>query len=322
MKAQKAVVAGGAGFIGTYVVQVFLDNGWRVSVLDRHPVQVNRQRYESQRLEMVVADFADTDRLLRCCAGADAIVHLAHSTVPATAADHACLDITDAILPTVRFLSRLPSQHIRRLVYISSGGTIYGPSHDTPIRESHPTEPISVYGIAKLAIEQYVRLYASLKGFGSAILRPSNAYGPGQDLSRPQGAVAIFLDRICQNQPVEIFGDGSIVRDYLHVIDLASAIYLAASSELSGVWNIGTGRGSSISGLIELLQSAASKRAVVHYLPPRAFDVPVNVLDIAQVQKDLGWTPTVRLEAGIKNLYQAYSRNEWHLRWHCPWVSS
>jgi UDP-glucose 4-epimerase len=300
-----AVVAGGTGFIGSYVVQALLAEGWRVTVVGRNGVPINRQRYTSDQLNCVIGDLVDTALHMDAAAKADVYIHLVHSTVPGDSMRNVGQEIQDTVVPTVRLLSQLSSPTLKRFIYVSSGGTVYGHGGAVPIAEDHPTEPISAYGVAKLALEKYVALYGKMHGFPTAIVRPSNAYGLGQKLDRMQGAVGIFMNRLLQDQPIHIWGDGSTVRDYVHVADLARAMALVAADSSVGVWNVGTGVGTDLRGLIALLEKATGRQARVTFGPARSYDVAQNILDVSRLRRSLRWEPRITLEQGINQLYAA-----------------
>jgi UDP-glucose 4-epimerase len=300
-----AVVAGGTGFIGSYVVQALLAEGWRVTVISRNGVPINRQRYTPDQLTCVTGDIATTDLLVDAAADAELFIHLVHSTVPGDSMLNVGREIHETLVPTVRLLSALSSLNLRRFIYVSSGGTVYGQASAARIGEDHPTEPVSAYGVAKLAVEKYVALCGQMQHFTTAIVRPSNVYGLGQKVDRMQGAVGIFLSRLLLDQPIHIWGDGSTVRDYLHVADVARAIALLAADSRTGVWNVGTGVGTNLRELIGLLEAATGRQARVTFGPARGYDVALNVLDTARLRAALRWEPQVSLGQGIRQLYAA-----------------
>jgi UDP-glucose 4-epimerase len=303
--ARHAVVAGGTGFIGSYVVQALLADGWRVTVIGRSSVAINRERYPLSQLTCLPGDLANTGLLADAAADADLVIHLVHSTVPGASMLNIDREILETVVPTVRLLSGLTSTRLKRFVYVSSGGTVYGQAAAVPIAETHPTNPVSAYGVAKLALEKYVALCGQMHNFTTAIVRPSNVYGLGQKLDRMQGAVGIFLHRLLLDQPIHVWGDGSIVRDYLHVADLARAMALVAADSRTGAWNVGTGVGTDLCELVGLLERVSGRRARVTFGPARSYDVGVNVLDASQLRRSLQWAPQVSLAQGIRQLYDA-----------------
>jgi UDP-glucose 4-epimerase len=308
----RALVLGATGLLGSHVVQDLLDGDWRVVAVSRRSVAVNRRLYPPGRLDCVAADLADTDRMLGLVAGTDVCLHLVHATVPGESMVDLTNDLVETVVPTVHLLSRIPAGSLRRLVYVSSGGTVYGRARVVPTPEDHPTEPISAYGVAKLTLEKYVRLCAGRSGFSSAVLRPSNVYGPGQNVARMQGVVGVFLDRLLRDEPIRVWGAGGVVRDYLHATDAARAVRLAAEAVASDVWNAGSGVAWRLDAVIRLLERVTGRTARVRYAPARPFDVPVSVLDAARIRSALGWAPAVSLEEGVRRLYERWSPEPGH----------
>jgi UDP-glucose 4-epimerase len=280
------LVLGGAGFIGSHLVDGLKAAGHQVRVFDRPH------------------EFLDPADLERSLPGAELVFHLISTTVPKNSNDNPALDIESNIAGTARLLELLRKHKPRRLVFISSGGTVYGVPRATPIRESHPTDPISSYGIHKLAIEKYLHMNHSLYGLDYRILRVANAYGERQRTDKAQGAVAAFLERVLRGQPIEIWGDGSVVRDYVYVGDIAQAFLRVLQYEgEERIFNIGSGHGVSLNELVQAIGEVIGQRPAVEYTPGRRFDVPVNVLDITRAQHELGWRPRMQLTDGLRRTY-------------------
>jgi len=173
-----------------------------------------------------------------------------------------------------------------------------------PVDETHPTEPICSYGIQKLVIEKYLQLNHRIHGLDYCVVRPSNLYGPRQRLDVAQGAVAVFLDRALRGQPIEVWGDGSAVRDYLYVGDAAEALLKAAAFEGEPrLFNIGSGVGSSLKQLIKEIEALLGRPLAVAYAAARPLDVPVNVLDTSLARRHLGWTARTSLAEGLRRTH-------------------
>ena len=188
----------------------------------------------------------------------------------------------------------------RRVVFVSSGGTVYGVPKSVPIREDHATDPICSYGITKLAIEKYLHLYRELHGLESVVLRLANPYGERQRTHASQGAIAVFLGKALRGEPIEIWGDGSVVRDYIHISDVTRALLLAMDHAGSNrLFNIGSGLGASLNEVLEAIESATGVAPERHYLDGRPFDVPRSVLCIERAERELGWRPHIGLKEGI-----------------------
>src|SRR5262245_50406486 len=272
------LVLGGAGFIGSHLVDALKAAGHRVSVFDRPH------------------EFLDPADLERSLPGAELVFHLISTTGPKDSNDNPARDIESNVAATARLLELCRQHRPRRLVFISTGGAVYGVPRATPIPETHPTDPISSYGIHKLAIEKYLHLAHVLYGLDYRILRVANAYGERQRTDRAQGAVAVFLERALRGEPIQIWGDGSVVRDYVYVGDIVAALLKAATHEGEHrVFNIGSGHGVSLNQLVERIGAVVGRSPVVQYTPARRFVVPQNVLDISLAQRELDWQPGTSL---------------------------
>lgn len=281
------LVLGGAGFIGSHLVDGLKAAGHQVRVFDRPH------------------EFLDPADLGRALPGAEFVFHLISTTVPKDSNDNPALDIESNIAGTARLLELLRQHQPKRLVFISSGGTVYGVPRATPIGESHPTDPISSYGIHKLAIEKYLHMNHALYGLDYRILRVSNAYGERQRTEKAQGAVAVFLERALRGQPIEIWGDGAVVRDYVYVGDIVAAFLKVMDYRgAERIFNIGYGRGVSLNELVDAMAKVIGQRPAVKYTAARRFDVPANVLDTTLAQRELGWRPGTPLGAGLRRTYE------------------
>jgi UDP-glucose 4-epimerase len=173
-----------------------------------------------------------------------------------------------------------------------------------PITEDHPTNPISSYGVVKLAVEKYILMYQVLYGIAPVILRPSNPYGPRQGTSGIQGVVAAFLSRLKRGEPITIWGDGSTVRDYIHVSDLVALAVLAARSSETGLFNVGSGKGHSLNDIIETISRVIGIQPVVEHELGRDFDVRQIVLDATLAERKFGWKPVVSLDEGLAQTWR------------------
>lgn len=293
------LVIGGHGFIGGHVVDALLAGGHGVRVLDRRP---DPFRAAPPGVDAVTGDLGDPAAVFEALAGMDAVIHLASTTVPSTAALDPVADIQGNLVATVRLLDVMRKAGVGRIVYLSSGGTVYGIPEADPVPEAHPLRPISSYGVVKVAIENFLAAEAHQGGLLPVVLRPSNPYGPRQGHRGIQGLIGTLLWRAARGEPVEIWGDGSVVRDYIHVRDLARLCVAALGAPASACWNAGSGEGRSVAEVIAQVQAVAGGPEVVHR-PGRPFDVPRVVLDTARARAESGWHPTISLEDGIKDTW-------------------
>jgi UDP-glucose 4-epimerase len=205
----------------------------------------------------------------------------------------------------LRLLDCAVDKRIQKVIFASSGGTVYGIPRTLPIPESHPTDPICSYGITKLTIEKYLALYHRLHDLDYTILRLGNPFGARQRTENVQGAIAVFLGKIYKNQPITIWGDGSIARDFFHISDLVSAFMrvIECRTEMK-VFNIASGQAHSINQIVSMLRKVTGEAISIQYTHGRKFDVPVNCLDINRAKNELGWQPRVSLEEGIQQTWE------------------
>ncbi len=296
----KALVVGGNGFIGTHLVSALKAEGIKVRVFDRYP---NKFAEPDSKIEYIVGDLGNHGTLNEIVNGIDWVFHLAYTTLPKTSNDDPVYDVRSNLIDTIQLLQACNNSDIKKFIFVSSGGTVYGTPKIIPLTETHPTEPICSYGITKLAIEKYLQLFYHLHGLDYVVLRLSNPYGPGQNPNAKQGAIGVFLGRIAQGEPINIWGDGEIVRDYLYIKDAIEALIQAAKYTTTSIepriFNIGSGKGYSLNELIAVMRNTIDVPLKVDYLPARDLDVPVNILDVSLAEKKLGWHPTTDLADGI-----------------------
>lgn len=309
---ERCLLIGGAGFIGRALADALVRDGKNVRIFTRTVSPDLRKSFSgwsTGKVELLQGDFLVTDDLRRALDGCDSIVHLVTTTLPATSNADKVLDIETNLLATVRLLEVARSYGPKRIVFLSSGGTVYGNPLYIPIDEVHPTNPLSSYGIGKLAIEKYLNLYSHLYGFNAVSLRLSNPYGPGQRGDRQQGAVAVFLERALTGKSIDIWGDGKVVRDYVYIDDAVNAICTALQYKgTQNVFNIGSGEGHDLNEIINVLGRLLNRKLAVSYHDPRAVDVKASILDISLAQKHLGWTPRFTFDEGISRFLQSRAK--------------
>lgn len=294
----KALVVGGNGFIGSHLVDRLAECGWDVVVYD-----LWERRYDSlpESVQYIRGDLSQMYLVQESLTGVDVVFHLAWNTIHEVSNRDPEADILSNLVPSVQLMDACRQAGVGRFVFLSSGGTVYGPAETIPIRETTPQNPINAYGITKLAVEKYLQLYNHLYDMDYVILRPSVPFGPRQNPLGKQGVVPVFLYHVGNNLPVTIWGDGSVTRDYFFITDLVEAIQTAATQELhqQRIFNIGGGREISLLEILEMVEVTVEKKAIVDFQPSRNFDAPRICLDIEQAKKTLGWTPGVPLLDGL-----------------------
>ncbi len=257
----------------------------------------------AQGMTAVFGDIRDADwqRLLD---GVDVVHHYAWSTVPSSADRDPVGDLNGNVRPTLSLLEAMRARGGGRIVFASSGGTVYGLLRQIPAGEDQPVEPISFYGVGKATAERYLSVYRSQHNIDARIARLSNPFGVGQSLAGNQGAATLFLHRSVANERIRIFGDGMVVRDYIHVADAADALVALATLDLPPeapyVFNIGTGVGVSLNEILDVLARCLNRKLDIERVSGRAYDVPVNVLEVSLIRHWLGWSARLSFEEGIR----------------------
>ena len=299
----QAVVTGASGFIGSHLVDGLLAAGYRVKALGRNlPGLIGLDAQSNPNLSLLPVSLADRLALQQVLEGAEIVFHLASGSLPQSSNRDPHADVQVNLLGSLNLLEASRLTGVNRLVMVSSGGTVYGIPRTVPIPETHSTDPICSYGITKLAIEKYVYLYRQLHGL-EGNLRVANPFGPRQRLDAAQGVVPVFLGKALRQEPLQIWGDGTTVRDFLDVADVVSALLAAATYQGDeSLFNIGSGQGLSLNQLIALLESQLNRSLEVEYLPSRGCDVPTNVLCINKAREALAWSPQISVADGLKRL--------------------
>jgi len=298
----KALVLGGNGFIGSHLVDKLLIEGHDVRVFDRRE---DLYRDPISSVEYVYADFGNRALLAEALGGRDTVFHLICTTVPKTSNDDPVFDVISNVVETINLLENCVERGIRKVVFLSSGGTVYGAPDSLPVTEDHPTNPECSYGITKLTIEKYLALFHLLYGLHYVVVRPSNPYGPRQNPRGIQGAISVFLGRIAEDKPIEIWGDGEVVRDYVFIDDLVDGIYRAATqTTISRILNLGSGEGRSLNMIVDVMRRTIRKDVRVVYTTRRPFDVPKIYLDSRRASEELAWRPATPFEVGIQKSWE------------------
>jgi UDP-glucose 4-epimerase len=305
------LVLGGAGFIGSHIIDALVSKGHGVKIFDLANIGKHNLLQCVDSIEIYEGDFSNIQELAHALTGVNVIIHLICTTLPGPSNENPVYDVDTNVIGTLNLLDEAVKKGVKKIIFASSGGTVYGIPKQLPIPETHPTDPICSYGISKLTIEKYLALYQHLHGLDYTVLRLGNPYGERQRISGVQGAIAVFLGNVLFNRPLTIWGDGTVSRDYFHISDLVSAVMCVLEKDTSSkIFNIAGGEAYSLNQIVALMQEVTGKKPDVHFTPVRALDVPVNCLDISRAQKELDWKPIISLKEGIARSWEWLQHEE------------
>lgn len=299
---------GGGGFIGTNLTNFFIEEDYNVLVIGRSVVEDLSN--STDKIKRRLIDVNKTSKLIEALADYENIVWLVNDLVPSASMDSLADDFTFNVTPLIHFLESVNKlENLKRFVFISSGGTIYGDSPSkTFLKEDNVKNPISAYGLSKIIAENYVDFITKRSSFESVILRPSNVFGNYQNLKKPQGIVGYAFNALINNKTIDLYADGEVIRDFIHVIDLAEAIKccIEKKHEISKVetYNVGSQEGYSIREVLDLINEVSDGNIQTVSKPARTFDCDFNVLDVSKINLQLGWEPKIKIKEGLTKVWQ------------------
>jgi len=298
MKNLTILVIGGTGFIGSNLVMALQKLDYHVIVFSRgHPSVLGIIK----NVEYIIGNISNHGEIDEVMGRVDYVFHFASSTNPKSSENDLIFDITSNLVSSIYIMEACVRNNVKKLIYCSSGGTVYGIHDEMPLHEDVNCKPISSYGLVKYSIENYLEYFNHKYNLNYEVLRLSNPYGIGQSYAASQGIIAIFINKILNDDEIQVFGNGSIVRDYIYIEDFVSlCTTLLTTEKKNNILNVGSGIGNSISDIIFYIENILNKKAKVKYLPERKFDVPEIYLDISKVKELYGWEPKVDLKTGIK----------------------
>ena len=300
MSARKGILLiGGNGFLGLALARALAKAGREVHVLSR---SAENGQHDGIRFHGGSQDDSGVvSPLLKACG---TVVHLASTTTPGSSARRPTVDTEENLLPAARLTEIMSGRPPERLIFVSSGGAIYGNPSRLPVDESLAPDPLSYHAAGKVALESLFTAFSHANDVSLAIMRPSNIYGPGQQLRNGFGLVRTLLDKAMHNAPVEMWGDGDTVRDYLYIDDsVAACMDLLETWQATGAFNAGSGRGTSVADMITMVGEATDRDLEVIQRPARGTDVRAVVLDSTRLHRSTDWSPRVDLEEGLRRTW-------------------
>ena len=296
----KIALIGGAGFIGTNLA-IHLSKTDEVTVIDREEKYFKTLKSLNLPISYLVAPFELTADFDSQIAGQDIVYHLASTVIPGNSNQDIGTELESNVIVTCKLLDACVRQNVKKVVFISSGGAIYGKKGICPIKEDTVTYPITSYGVQKLTIEKLLYLYRYQKGLDYRIIRLANPYGPYQRPNGKLGVVTTFVYKALTSGRLEVYGDGSVVRDFIYIEDAVRGIQKIVNGENDiRVFNLGSGRGTSVNQVIDAIKKTVRSDLSVSYIAGRATDVPMNYLDISRYERIFGRLDPIELEDGIK----------------------
>ena len=312
---KKILLLGGSGFIGKNLVKQLIEDGYDITVFSRNADTDLYLRKFLPKVHLISGDFAqyDVNQFKQVIEKMDCVIHMISSTNPSNM--NVLYEFESSVIPTIKLLNACVEGKIKKLIYISSGGTVYGAPRYIPIDEGHRTEPISAYGIHKLSEEKCIEYYGKTYGLNYIILRLANPFGIGQNPKSNQGAIAVFLAKALTHEQIVIWGDGSATRDYVYIEDVIDACTrLITYCGKARIFNVGSSKGYSINQIIRIIGRELKLLPLLEYKTGRIQDVSANILDIALLKREVEWTPKIQIEEGIHRMVQAWDAKSHEFR--------
>lgn len=306
---KNALILGGAGFIGGNLSRALVKCGISTKIFTRPTASLGRIQDILDGVELIYGDFLDDSVLEEALEGVDTVFHLISTTFPNRKAKSSVYDVLSNLLPTIRLIEMCLEHGVKKIVYASSGGTVYGEPQNDLISETHPLLPKSAYGQSKLTIENYLNFYARTTDIDINILRISNPFGSGQHSWRVQGIVAVAIGCLLNKRALQIYGEGKTIRDYIYIDDVIDAILSIASSPGSSVVNISSGIGYSVLEIVEKIERLTSQVIKKEFIRARPGDVQINVLSNKKAFDLYGWKPRVSIDEGLERTLDWLSNN-------------
>ena len=299
-------ILGGGGFIGKTLAEEFLNRGYRVAVYDT----LGEEQFENfeKKKELIIykgnmEEYEKMEEVLKK-EKPDIIFHLVCNILPGSREDEVLKYMDLNMNSTLKLFEIMRDTKVKKLVYVSSGGAIYGANGKSINNEDDELKPINFYGWIKYAIEKYIKAYHNIYGFDYLIVRPSNPFGKYQNINGRQGIVAVVMGKVLKDEKIEIWGDGTVVRDYIPAVDMARYVAeLLDNKNWNRVYNIGSGIGKSIKDILGIIEKVSGKKLDIDYKSGRKEDIPVNILDISRIKKETGIIIEDNIEKELEHMW-------------------
>src|SRR3990170_7676943 len=303
----KILVTGGAGFIGSNLVHKLIQRGHKVVVIDNLSTGFRSNLHPQAKFYKVDICSAVIDKIFQR-ERFDYILHYAAQVDVRKSLQNPILDVEVNISGSINLLRSCQKHKVKKVIFASTGGAIYGEQSYFPADEKHLELPISPYGVTKLSVEKYLYFYNKVYGISYVAIRYANVYGPRQNPKGDSGVVAIFSEKLLRNEALTIYGKGEQTRDYVYVEDAVNAALLALKSKQTGSFNIGTGKETSVNQLYQMMKAKTGSESMVTYAPFRAGEQMRSCIDYTKAKKLLGWKPSFDLYSGLDLTLKYYAK--------------
>lgn len=298
---ETCLVLGGNGFIGSHIADLLSVNGYHVKVFDK---SFDKNFFKDDGVEFIKGDFFKEEDIKGAVEDVDYVYHYISSTIPQSSIKNPLKD-NENVIGSIKLFEIASDYGVKKIIFPSSGGTVYGETKTNPTTENHPNNPINPYGISKLSIERYLFYFYSNYGLDYTIFRYSNPYGPRQDPNGHVGLIPVILELIKKDKRPIIFGDGKTVRDYVFIEDAAKVNLLAIEKKTKHkIFNVGSGIGYSINDILEKIFRITGKTIEPLYSKPRLGDVSKVTLDTSLIKREMNWEPLVDIDSGINKTWK------------------
>lgn len=298
------IIFGGSGFLGSYLAEGLLSLGYKVKIFDTFQNGTSNLSNCINDVELIKGDYLNQDDISSALKGVDILFHYISTTNPATAARQPVFDIETNIIGSVKLFQAAVENDVERVIFSSSGGTIYGETNGCSMCEQDMVNPKNPYAISKLTIERYLEYFQHTYGLKYSVLRYSNPYGERQNQLGKQGVIPVFLYKILNDEQPVIIGDGTAVRDYIYIKDAIEAtLAVLESGTKETIFNVGSGEGISLLRLIDIMRNITGKEVIPDFVPSNGVYISRIVLDISKIKQETGWFPSTSLHEGIKKTW-------------------
>jgi len=297
---KKILVSGGAGFIGSNLVDALIQENYEVAVVDNLATGLKENiNPKAKFFEIDISSFPSVDDVFKQFQP-EAVFHLAAQASVRKSVEDPGKDVKTNVIGTVNLLKACQAHGVKKFIFSSTGGALYGDDASRPTTEEASISPISPYGLDKLFGEKYIGYFKSNSDLQTVVLRYANVYGPKQNPKGEAGVIAIFADKMLKDEPIMVYGDGSSSRDYVYVGDVVEANLAALKSTVSNAYNISTGEETSIRELVDKIKKITDSNSQVQFKEGRSGELQASCLDNTRAKLELGWSPKVNLDEGIR----------------------